>query len=85
MHGTMSTTTTTTFGGQLHTTSAGAAAAVATVFIAASHPVHYDGGDGHNGVLGTCGVALPCVKPDILLNTDYGLFAVYRFVKNFIG
>lgn len=33
----------------------------------------------------SCIAQLPSAKAEILLNTDYGLFAVYRFVKNFIG
>lgn len=78
----MSTTTTTavlSYSNQLHASAAAAATTAAAVLIAAD-PMH------HGFTAGVAGAAsLPSVKPEILLNTDYGLFAVYRFVKNFIG
>uniref|UniRef100_A0A1B0AT47 Uncharacterized protein n=1 Tax=Glossina palpalis gambiensis TaxID=67801 RepID=A0A1B0AT47_9MUSC len=32
-----------------------------------------------------CNCYLPVLKPDVLLNTDRGLFKVYCFIKEFIG
>lgn len=59
---------------------AAATTAAAAVALIAVDPMHHGC---HAGP--ALGATLPSVKPEILLNTDYGLFAVYRFVKNFIG